>query len=66
MDMETGVLIIFLMVLVPVNPDKVLDMEDIKFLEKLYTAYFCTGEVFESFKLFAFVVRSLVLAFAII
>ena len=37
-----------------VNLDKVLDMEDIKFVEKLYTAYFCTGENFQSSKLFEF------------
>ena len=47
-------MIISLLVLCPctVNPDKVLDMEDIKFAEKIYTAYFCTGEVFGKSQVF--------------
>ena len=44
-----------------VNPDKVLNMEDIKFVEKLYTAYFCTGDNFPSFKLFAFLFLLLII-----
>ncbi|KAL5252740.1 hypothetical protein ACHWQZ_G015489 [Mnemiopsis leidyi] len=41
------VMIVYLLMLVPreAYPEKVLDMADIKFAERIYTAYFCTGNV---------------------